>query len=110
MPLYIHPGPPHPQMVQAYYADYLPDYPGLSGAAWGFTIDTANQVVRMVLSGMFEAYPNLKLIVGHMGEGIPFLVDRIDEAAAAYDAALALTGNATEQAFLRNAKEALNRR
>jgi len=80
VPLYVHPGPPHPGMVQAYYADYLPDFPGLSGAAWGFTIDTANQVVRMILSGMFEAYPNLKLIVGHMGEGIPFLVDRIDEA------------------------------
>jgi RNA polymerase sigma-70 factor (ECF subfamily) len=37
-------------------------------------------------------------------------LDRIDEAAAAYDAALALTENATEQAFLRNAKKALNRR
>ena len=80
VPLYIHPGPPHPGMVQAYYADLLPDFPGLSGAAWGFTIDTANQVVRMILSGMFGAYPNLKLIVGHLGEGIPYLVDRIDEA------------------------------
>jgi 2,3-dihydroxybenzoate decarboxylase len=33
----------------------------------------------MILSGLFDAYPNLKIIVGHMGEGIPFLVDRIDE-------------------------------
>ena len=80
VPIYLHPGPPHPQMASAYYADYLPDFPGLSGAAWGFTIDTANQVVRMILSGMFAAYPDLKLIVGHLGEGIPFLVDRIDEA------------------------------
>jgi 2,3-dihydroxybenzoate decarboxylase len=80
VPIYIHPGPPHPAMQQAYYADYLADYPGLTGAAWGFTIDTANQVLRMILSGLFEAYPNLKIIVGHMGEGIPFLVDRIDEA------------------------------
>ncbi|MBV9577504.1 MAG: amidohydrolase [Chloroflexi bacterium] len=79
VPIYIHPGPPHPAVQQAYYADYLADYPGLASAAWGFTIDTANQVVRMILSGLFEAYPNLKIIIGHMGEGIPFLVDRIDE-------------------------------
>jgi predicted TIM-barrel fold metal-dependent hydrolase len=79
VPIYMHPGPPHPAMVQAYYADYLADYPGLNSAAWGFTIDTANQVVRMILSGMFDAYPNLKIIIGHMGEGIPFLVDRIHE-------------------------------
>jgi predicted TIM-barrel fold metal-dependent hydrolase len=80
VPIYIHPGPPHPGMVAAYYADYLPDFPGLSSAAWGYTIDTANQVVRMILSGLFDAYPNLKIVIGHMGESIPFLVDRIDEA------------------------------
>jgi 2,3-dihydroxybenzoate decarboxylase len=34
----------------------------------------------MILSGLFDAYPNLKIIIGHMGESIPFLVDRIDEA------------------------------
>ncbi len=79
VPIYIHPGPPHPAVQQAYYADYLVDYPGLASAAWGFTIDTANQVVRLILSGLFEAYPDLKIIIGHMGEGIPFLVDRIDE-------------------------------
>jgi 2,3-dihydroxybenzoate decarboxylase len=80
VPIYIHPGPPHPGMVEAYYADYLPDFPGLSSAAWGYTIDTANQAVRMILSGLFEVYPNLKIIIGHMGESLPFLVDRIDEA------------------------------
>jgi predicted TIM-barrel fold metal-dependent hydrolase len=80
VPIYIHPGPPHPAMVEAYYGDYLTDFPGLNSAAWGFTIDTANQVVRMILSGLFDAHPNLKIIIGHMGESIPFLVDRIDEA------------------------------
>jgi 2,3-dihydroxybenzoate decarboxylase len=79
VPIYIHPGPPHPAVVKVYWADYLDQYPGLSSAAWGFTIDTANQIVRMVLSGVFDEYPNLKIIVGHMGEGIPFLVDRIEE-------------------------------
>jgi predicted TIM-barrel fold metal-dependent hydrolase len=80
VPIYIHPGPPHPAMAQAYYADYVADFPGLSTAAWGFTIDTANQVVRMILSGLFDECPNLKIIIGHMGESIPFVVDRIDEA------------------------------
>jgi 2,3-dihydroxybenzoate decarboxylase len=80
VPIYIHPGPPHPAMVQAYYGDYLKDFPSLNSAAWGFTIDTANQVVRMILSGLFDAYPRLNVIIGHMGESIPFLVDRIDEA------------------------------
>jgi 2,3-dihydroxybenzoate decarboxylase len=80
VPIYIHPGPPHPAMVAAYYADYLTEFPSLNSAAWGFTIDTANQVVRMVLSGLFDAYPRLKIIIGHMGEAIPYLVDRIDEA------------------------------
>lgn len=79
VPIYIHPGPPHPAMVQAYYADYLSDFPTLNSAAWGFTIDTATQVVRLILSGVFDAYPDLKIIVGHMGEAIPYLVDRIEE-------------------------------
>jgi 2,3-dihydroxybenzoate decarboxylase len=79
VPIYIHPGPPHPAVAAAYYADYAEDHPFLNSAAWGFTIDTANQVLRMILSGLFEAYPQLKIIIGHMGEGIPFLVDRIDE-------------------------------
>ena len=79
VPIYIHPGPPHPAMANAYYADYLNDFPLLDSAAWGFTIDTATQVVRMILSGLFETYPDLKIIIGHIGEGIPMLVDRIDE-------------------------------
>lgn len=79
VPIYIHPGPPHPAVAAAYYDDYLQDFPSLNSAAWGFTIDTANQVVRMILSGLFDAYPRLKIIIGHMGEGLPFLVDRIDE-------------------------------
>ncbi len=80
VPIYIHPGPPHPAMIQAYYADYLADFHALNSAAWGYTIDTANQVVRMILSGLFDAYPDLKIIIGHMGESLPFLVDRVDEA------------------------------
>jgi predicted TIM-barrel fold metal-dependent hydrolase len=79
VPIYMHPGPPHPAMIQAYYADYVEDFPYINSAAWGFTIDTANQLIRMILSGLFDAYPRLKIIAGHMGETLPYLVDRIDE-------------------------------
>jgi 2,3-dihydroxybenzoate decarboxylase len=49
-------------------------------AGWGFTVETATQAIRMVLSGMFEAYPGLKIILGHLGEGLPFSLWRIDMA------------------------------
>ena len=80
VPIYIHPGQPHEAMAAAYYDDYLKDFPALANAAWGYTIDTASQILRMILSGLFDQYPKLKIIVGHQGEGMPFLVDRVDEA------------------------------
>jgi 2,3-dihydroxybenzoate decarboxylase len=80
VPLYVHPATPHPAVVEAYYQDYLADFPGLRTAAWGFTVETATQGIRLVLSGVFDAYPNLKIILGHMGEGLPFLLWRIDHA------------------------------
>jgi predicted TIM-barrel fold metal-dependent hydrolase len=80
VPIYLHPGPPHPAVVEAYYQDFVPDFPWLMSAAWGYTIDTANQAMRMVLSGLFERFPDLKVILGHLGEGLPFLIDRMDEA------------------------------
>jgi predicted TIM-barrel fold metal-dependent hydrolase len=80
VPLYIHPAAPHPDVTRAYYADYLDDFPTFASAGWGYTVETATQAIRMVLSGMFDAYPRLKIIIGHMGESIPFSLVRIDEA------------------------------
>jgi predicted TIM-barrel fold metal-dependent hydrolase len=80
VPVYIHPGRPHEAVIAAYYQDYAADFPALLGAGWGYTVETATQAIRMVLSGMFEAYPNLKIILGHMGESLPFSICRIDEA------------------------------
>jgi 2,3-dihydroxybenzoate decarboxylase len=65
--------------MDIYFGDYAADFPGLRSAAWGFTIDTATQAVRMVLSGVFEAYPDLKIIVGHLGESVPFSLWRIND-------------------------------
>ena len=77
VPLYMHPAIPHPAVIEAYYKDYAEQYPSLLRAAWGFTVETATQGVRLVLSGVFDAYPNLKIIIGHLGEGLPFYLWRI---------------------------------
>ena len=80
VPLYVHPAAPHSAVVDAYYKDYVKDFPAILNAAWGFTVETATQGIRLVLSGVFDAYPDLKIILGHMGEGLPFLLWRIDHA------------------------------
>jgi predicted TIM-barrel fold metal-dependent hydrolase len=77
VPLYLHPSTPHPAVVEAYYKDYVARYPSVLRAAWGFTVETATQGVRLVLSGVFDVYPDLKIILGHLGEGLPFYLWRI---------------------------------
>ena len=80
VPIYVHPAVPHPAVVEAYYRDYLKQFPGLLTAAWGFTVETATQGIRLVLSGVFDKYPGLKIIMGHLGESLPFSLWRIDMA------------------------------
>ncbi len=77
VPIYIHPALPHPAVIEAYYKDYVETHPGILRAGWGFNVETATQGVRFVLSGVFDAYPRLKIILGHMGEGLPFFLWRI---------------------------------
>ncbi len=77
VPIYIHPAVPQQAVVEAYYKDYVEKHPGLLRAAWGFNVETATQGIRFVLSGVFDAYPGLKIILGHMGEGLPFYLWRI---------------------------------
>jgi 2,3-dihydroxybenzoate decarboxylase len=78
VPLYFHPGLPHPAVVEAYFGDYRHnDFPYLS-VAWGFTAETALQAIRLIVSGVFDAYPKLKIILGHLGETIPFTLWRCD--------------------------------
>ncbi|MCC6777379.1 MAG: amidohydrolase [Hyphomicrobiales bacterium] len=79
VPLYIHPSFPNPTVAAAYYNDYVAKFPEILGPALGFTVEAATQAVRLVLSGVLEQYPGLKLILGHLGEGIPFLLWRIDQ-------------------------------
>ena len=82
VPLYMHPAVPHKAVIEVYYKDYLDQFPGLMTAAWGFGVETATQGIRLVLSGVFEKYPRLKIILGHLGEGLPFYLWRINMALA----------------------------
>ncbi|HEY5529054.1 MAG TPA: amidohydrolase family protein [Thermoleophilia bacterium] len=50
---------------------------GLAGASFGFGAETAMVMMRLIISGAFDAFPNLKIILGHYGEGLPFMVDRV---------------------------------
>jgi predicted TIM-barrel fold metal-dependent hydrolase len=84
VPIYLHPGIPVQAVRNAYY-DGLPGNFGFSMAltTWGWHYDTAVHVLRLVLSGTLDRHPGLKLVIGHMGEALPFMLDRIDETTAA---------------------------
>ena len=77
VPLYMHPAIPHPAVIEAYYNDNVEKHPGILRAGRGFTVETATQGIRLVLSGVFDDYPRLKIIIGHLGEGLPFYLWRI---------------------------------
>ncbi|MBR1297371.1 amidohydrolase family protein [Bradyrhizobium sp. AUGA SZCCT0042] len=80
VPIYIHPAEPHPDVIRRYFGTYAKTHPMFVRAAWGFTFETGTHAMRLVLSGVFDVYPRLKIILGHFGEAIPFLMARIDEA------------------------------
>lgn len=74
VPIYLHPANPHPAVLEAYYKDY----PVLGYAPWGYAVETGTHVLRLILSGVFDAFPRLRMIIGHMGELLPFALWRAD--------------------------------
>lgn len=78
VPIYLH--PTDASVMPLAYADH----PELHGAAWGWGVETASHALRLLFSGLFDRYPGLKIILGHMGEGLPFLRWRFDSRFAAY--------------------------
>ena len=80
VPIYLHPALPQAEVSRVYYDDYVKDFPTVARPAWGYTVETATTAIRLVLSGVFERHPKLKMILGHLGETLPFLVWRIDQA------------------------------
>jgi predicted TIM-barrel fold metal-dependent hydrolase len=79
VPIYLHPAPPPAAVRESYYSGLTEEVEAcLSTSGWGWHSETAMHVLRMVAAGVFEDLPDLKLIVGHMGEGLPFHLDRIE--------------------------------
>ena len=80
VPLYMHPTEPVPAVREAYYEGFAPAVTWfLSAAAWGWHSETALHVLRMVLGGVFDRHPGLRVVIGHMGEMLPFMLQRIDD-------------------------------
>jgi uncharacterized protein len=82
VPLYLHPTPPPQAVIKSMYAGNYPAAVAgaLATAAWGWHIDTATHVIRLILSGAFDHYPGLQLVIGHLGETLPFMLPRLERA------------------------------
>jgi predicted TIM-barrel fold metal-dependent hydrolase len=81
VPLYLHPTPPPRPVIDATYAGLPPRIMALlATGAWGWHVDTAQHVLRLILSGAFDRYPRLQLVIGHLGETLPFMLPRFDVA------------------------------
>jgi predicted TIM-barrel fold metal-dependent hydrolase len=83
VPIYIHPGLPPDEVFQIYYSNMRPEYQKefqdqiLSISAYGWHQEVVTQCLRMITSGVFDRFPNLQVIIGHMGEGLPFFYERV---------------------------------
>lgn len=75
-PIYLHPRAPSNGMA-APFRDY-----SMGGSIWGFGVEAGTHAVRMILSGVFDRYPRLRIVLGHMGEALPFWMWRLDHMAA----------------------------
>ena len=85
VPIYIHPGLPPDEVFQIYYSNMRPEYQRqhqdqvLSISAYGWHQEVVTQCLRMITSGVFDRFPKLQIIIGHMGEGLPFFYKRVVE-------------------------------
>jgi predicted TIM-barrel fold metal-dependent hydrolase len=73
VPFYLHPRMQIPERSQIYDG-----HPWLKSSPWGFAVETSTHALRLCGSGLFDDFSNLKIVIGHQGEGIPFGLWRID--------------------------------
>src|SRR3569833_275559 len=72
VPEYLHPNSPSAGLIKPLLER------GLDGAIYGFGVDTGLHVLALITSGLFDRFPKLKLVVGHLGEALPFWLFRLD--------------------------------
>jgi predicted TIM-barrel fold metal-dependent hydrolase len=73
VPFYLHPRNPLPSWAKSYEG-----HPWLMGPSWGFAAETAVHALRLIGSGLFDEHARLQIILGHLGEGLPYYLWRID--------------------------------
>ena len=79
-PIYLHPTVPPKAVAEAYFGGFSPPVSGMfASAGWGWHIETAVHVIRMILGGVFDRHPKLQIVIGHLGEGIPFMLPRLNK-------------------------------
>jgi predicted TIM-barrel fold metal-dependent hydrolase len=84
LPVYLHPTQPPQPVIDAWFGGPEPMVGEMmAGPGWGWHIETALHVLRMVVGGVFDAHPELQIVVGHMGETLPFMLQRVDVMAPA---------------------------
>jgi len=100
VPIYLHPAPP-PKVVQDAYFSGLPGDTGLvlSIAGWGWHAETGLHSLRLIVSGLFDRFPELQVVIGHMGEGVPYALARSSPLLTAVSRHLKLS---VAEYFLRN--------
>jgi len=72
VPLYLHPTTPSKAMIEPYLAR------GLDGAVFGFQAETGLHALRLVVAGVFDRFPGLQIVLGHLGEALPYWLYRLD--------------------------------
>jgi 2,3-dihydroxybenzoate decarboxylase len=72
VPVYLHPNTPSNGMIEPLMER------GLDGAVFGFAVETGMHALRLVVSGVFDRFPKLQIVLGHLGEGLPYWLFRID--------------------------------
>lgn len=72
VPVYLHPA----NSFDRWHV--LADYPALAGPAWGWGAEVASHALRLIFSGLFDRFPTVRIILGHMGEGLPYWTTRLD--------------------------------
>jgi len=78
-PIYLHPTRPPKPVIEASFGGFAPLVTEmLAGPGFGWHIETAVHVLRMVMGGVFDRFPKLQIVIGHMGEGLPFFMQRVD--------------------------------
>lgn len=83
VPIYLHPTLPPKAVMEASYAGYHPAATFMiAGPGWGWHIETGMHIMRTMLSGVFDRHPTLQVVIGHMGEALPFMMPRIEAQAA----------------------------